>query len=152
MSWPGLIHSSSKFVGTSPNDFKIVASLKFPMFGSPLRLNASAPALVPATSTRPAGSRPLRWASLGLRRALRRLPSSQTAACLIPVSGYGGIERGIDYYLIGGVTLRRLVTSLAHHPGSRICVSLQDVNRRIEGEMAVSLEECQKHTNWSRCF
>jgi hypothetical protein len=31
--------------GTSPNDFKIVASLKFPMFGSPLRLNARAPAL-----------------------------------------------------------------------------------------------------------
>ena len=39
------IHSSSKFSGTSPNVFKIVASPKFPIFGSPLRLNASAPAL-----------------------------------------------------------------------------------------------------------
>ena len=39
------IHSSSKFLGTPPNDFKIVALSKFPMLGSPLRLNASAPAL-----------------------------------------------------------------------------------------------------------
>ena len=38
-------HSSAKFVGTSPNVFKIVAAPKFPVFGSPLRLNASAPAL-----------------------------------------------------------------------------------------------------------
>ena len=39
------IHSSSKFSGTSPNVCKIVASPKFPMLGSPLRLNASAPEL-----------------------------------------------------------------------------------------------------------
>jgi hypothetical protein len=32
----GYIHSSSKFSGTSPNVFKIVASPKFPMFASPL--------------------------------------------------------------------------------------------------------------------
>jgi hypothetical protein len=38
-------------------------------------------------------------------------------------------------------------------PGSRESgVSLRDVNRRIEGELAVSLEECQKHTNWRECF
>jgi hypothetical protein len=41
----GYIHSSSKSFDTSPNVFKIVASPKFPMFGSPLRLKASAPAL-----------------------------------------------------------------------------------------------------------
>jgi hypothetical protein len=38
-------HSSSKFAGSSPNDFKIVASLKLPMFGSPLCLKARAPTL-----------------------------------------------------------------------------------------------------------
>ena len=34
-------HSSYKFFGTSPNDLKIVASSKFPVFGPPLRLNES---------------------------------------------------------------------------------------------------------------
>ena len=41
------IYSSSKFPGTSPNVFKIVASPKFPIFGSPLRLNASCAANLP---------------------------------------------------------------------------------------------------------
>jgi hypothetical protein len=41
----GYIHSSFKSSDTSPNVFKIVASPKFPMFGSPLRFKASAPAL-----------------------------------------------------------------------------------------------------------
>jgi len=72
----------SKFFGTSPNDFKIVASSKVPMFGLPLRLNARAPALADATSPRPAGSQPVRWALLSYRQAPRRLPSSQMAGPL----------------------------------------------------------------------
>jgi hypothetical protein len=38
----GYIHSSSKSSDTSPNVFKIVASPKFPMFGSPLHAPALA--------------------------------------------------------------------------------------------------------------
>jgi hypothetical protein len=34
----------SKLFGASPNVFRMVASAKLPMFGSPERLNASAPA------------------------------------------------------------------------------------------------------------
>ena len=58
------IHSSSKFSGTSPNVFKIVASPKFPMLGSPLRLNASAPEL--AGSRDIDSARRIAAASLGI--------------------------------------------------------------------------------------
>jgi hypothetical protein len=58
------IHSSSKFSGTSPNVFKIVALPKFPMLGSPLRLNASAPEL--AGSRDIDSARRIAAASLGI--------------------------------------------------------------------------------------